>query len=60
MFEGWAQSGRFDGVKVAQLHGWADGFRSLTEVIGIDYIPPEIPPGAPVSLMKFMSLRMFK
>jgi hypothetical protein len=58
MFEGWAQSDQTDPVNVARLHGWADGFRSLIEVIGADYIPPEAPPGAPVSLMKFMALKM--
>jgi hypothetical protein len=59
MFEGWAQSDRTAPLNVARLHGFADGFRSLTAVVGIDYIPPEPPPGAPVSLMKFMALKMF-
>jgi hypothetical protein len=58
MFEGWAQSDRTDPVNVARLHGWADGFRSLVEVVGTDYIPPEPWPGAPVSLMKFLAVQM--
>jgi hypothetical protein len=58
MFEGWAQSDRTDCVNVARLHGWSDSFRSLVEVVGIDYVPPEAPPGAPVSLIKFMALKM--
>lgn len=58
MFEGWAQSDRTDCVNVARLHGWSDSFRSLVEVVGIDYVPSEAPPGAPVSLMKFMALKM--
>jgi hypothetical protein len=33
MFEGWAQSDQTDPVNVARLHGWADGLRSLVEVI---------------------------
>jgi hypothetical protein len=57
MFEGWAQSDQVDPVKVARLHGWADGFRSLVEVVGVDYVPPETPPGAPVSLMKFLAVQ---
>ena len=59
MFEGWAQSDPTDPLNVARLHGFADGFRSLTEVIGLDFIPPAAAPGAPVSLMKFMALKMF-
>lgn len=59
MFEGWAQSDRTDCVNVARLHGWADGFRSLIEVIGADYLPPAASPDAPVSLMKFMALKIF-
>jgi hypothetical protein len=58
MYEGWAQSDRTDCVNVARLHGWSDGFRSLVEVVGIDYVPPEAPPGAPVSLVKFLALKM--
>jgi hypothetical protein len=58
MFEGWAQGDRTDPVNVARLHGWADGFRGLVEVVGTDYVPPEPPPGAPVSLMKFLALKM--
>jgi hypothetical protein len=58
MFEGWAQSDQVDPVKVARLHGWADGFRSLVEVVGADYAPPEASPGAPVSLMKFLAVQM--
>ncbi|WP_334400447.1 hypothetical protein [Bradyrhizobium sp. AZCC 2289] len=58
MYEGWAQSDRTDCVNVARLHGWSDGLRSLVEVIGIDYVPPEAPPGAPVSLVKFLALKM--
>jgi hypothetical protein len=58
MYEGWAQSERTDCVNVARLHGWSDGLRSLVEVIGIDYVPPEAPPGAPVSLVKFLALKM--
>jgi hypothetical protein len=58
MFEGWAQSDRTDCVNVARLHGWADGLRSLVEVVGADYIPSQASPGAPVSLMKFMALKM--
>jgi len=58
MFEGWAQSDQVDPVKVARLHGWADGFRSLVEVVGTDYIPPEASPDAPVSLMKFLAVQM--
>jgi hypothetical protein len=58
MFEGWAQSDRTDCVNVARLHGQADSLGSLVEVVGADYIPPEAPPGAPLSLMKFMALQM--
>jgi hypothetical protein len=58
MYEGWAQSGRADFVNVARLHGWSDGLRSLIEVIGIDYVPSEAPPGAPVPLVKFLALKM--
>jgi hypothetical protein len=58
MFEGWAQGDRMNCVNVARLHGWSDGLRSLIEIIGIDYLPPEVPPGAPVSLLKFMALKM--
>jgi hypothetical protein len=58
MYEGWAQSDRTDCVNAARLHGWSDGFRSLVEVVGIDYVPPEAPPGAPVSLVKFLALKM--
>ncbi|MDO9459276.1 MAG: hypothetical protein Q7N95_04075 [Alphaproteobacteria bacterium] len=58
MFEGWAQSDRMDCVNVAMFHGYADGLRSLVEAVGPDFIPPPAPPGAPVSLMKFMALRM--
>ena len=58
MYEGWAQSDRTDCVNVARLHGWSDGFRSLVKVVGIDYVPPEASPGAPVSLMKFMAFKM--
>ncbi len=58
MYEGWAASDRTDCVNVARPHGWSDGLRSLVEVVGIDYVPPEAPPGAPVSLMKFMALKM--
>jgi hypothetical protein len=58
MYEGWAQSDRADCVNVARLHGWADGFRSLVEVVGVDYVPPEAPPGTAVSLIKFMALKM--
>jgi hypothetical protein len=58
MFEGWAQSDRTDSVNVARLHGWADGFRSLVDVVGADFVPPKVPPGAPVSLMKFMALKI--
>jgi hypothetical protein len=57
MYEGWAQSGT-DCVNVARLHGWSDGLRSLVEVVGIDYVPPEAPPGAPVSLVKFLAVKM--
>ena len=58
MFEGWAQSDLTDSVNVARLHGWADGVRSLAEIAGADYAPPEAPPGATVSLMSFMARRM--
>jgi hypothetical protein len=58
MYEGWAQSDRTDCVNVARLHGWSDGLRSLVEVIGINYVPPEAPPGAPVSLVKFLAVKM--
>jgi hypothetical protein len=58
MFEGWAQGDRIDPVRVAIMHGLADGLRSLVEVIGADFIPPAAPPGAPVSLIKFMALKM--
>ena len=58
MYEGWAQGDRVDSVNVARLHGWSDGLRSLVEVIGIDYVPPEASPGAPVSLVKFLALKM--
>jgi hypothetical protein len=58
MYEGWAQSDRTDCVNVARLHGWSDGLRSLVEVIGIDYVPPEAAPGAPVSLVKFLAGKM--
>jgi hypothetical protein len=60
MFEGWAQGDRVDPVQVAHLHGWADGLRSLVEVIRADYVPPAAPPGAPVSLIKFIALKMFE
>jgi len=58
MFEGWAQSDRMDCVNVARFHGYADGLRSLVDVVGADFIPPPATPGAPVSLIKFMALRM--
>ncbi|SIO56184.1 hypothetical protein SAMN05443247_08216 [Bradyrhizobium erythrophlei] len=58
MYEGWAQSDRTDCVNVARLHGWSDGLRILVEVVGIDYVPPEPPPGAQVSLMKFLAVKM--
>jgi hypothetical protein len=58
MFEGWAQSDQVDPVQVARLHGFADGFRSLVEVVGTDYVPPEASPDAPVSLMKFLAVQM--
>jgi hypothetical protein len=58
MYEGWAQNDRTVSINVARLHGWADGFRNLVEVVGVDYIPPAPAPGAPVSLMKFMALKM--
>jgi hypothetical protein len=58
MYEGWAQSDRADCVNVARLHGWSDGFRSLVEVVGIDYVPPEAPSWARVSLVKFIALKM--
>jgi hypothetical protein len=58
MYEGWAQSDRVNSVNVASLQGWADGLRSLVEVVGADYIPPKASPGAPVSLIKFMAIKM--
>lgn len=58
MFEGWAQSDQVDPVRVARLHGFADGFRSLVDVVGTDYVPPEASPDAPVSLMKFLAGQM--
>lgn len=58
MYEGWAQDGRLEGVDVARLHGWADGFRSLVEVVGTEYDPPEAAPGARVSLLKFLAAQM--
>jgi hypothetical protein len=58
MYEGWAQSDSVNCINVARLHGWSDGFRSLVEVVGIDYVSPKAPAGAPVSLMKFMALQM--
>jgi len=58
MFEGWAQSDEVEPVKVARLHGWADGFRCLVDVVGADYIPPPASPDAPVSLMKFLAVQM--
>ena len=58
MFEGWAQGDRMDCVHVPMFHGYADGLRSLVEVVGPDFMPPPAPPGAPVSLMKFIALKM--
>jgi hypothetical protein len=58
MYEGWAQSDQTDPINVARLHGWADGFRSLVEVVGADYVPPEAAPDAPVSLLKFLAGQM--
>jgi len=58
MFEGWAQGDRMDCVHVAMYHGYADSLRSLVEGVGADFVPPAAPPGAPVSLIKFMALRM--
>lgn len=58
MFEGWAQSDRMDCVHVAMFHGYADGLRGLVEVIGADFVPPPAPPSTPVSLIKFMALKM--
>lgn len=58
MYEGWAQSDRTDSVNVARLHGWSDGLRSLVEIVGTDYVPPDAPPGAPVSLVKFLAVKM--
>jgi hypothetical protein len=58
MYEGWAQGDRTDPVNVARLHGWADGFRSLVEVVGTDYVPPEASPDAPVSLLKFLAVQI--
>jgi hypothetical protein len=58
MYEGCAQSDRTDCVGVARLHGWSDGLRGLVEVVGIDYVPPEAPPGAPVSLVQFLAVKM--
>jgi exodeoxyribonuclease V alpha subunit len=46
------------GFKRSEEHGWSDGFRSLVEVVGIDYVPPEAPSGARVSLVKFIALKM--
>jgi hypothetical protein len=58
MYEGWAQSDRTDCVNVARLHGWSDGLRSLVDVVGIGYVPPEAPPDAPISLVKFLAFKM--
>jgi hypothetical protein len=58
MYEGWAQSDRTDCVNVARLHGWSDGLRGLVEVVGINYVPPVTPPGATVSLVKFLAIKM--
>ena len=58
MFEGWAQGDRLDCVNVAKYLGYADGFRSLVEVVGTDYVPPEASADAPVSLFKFLAGQM--
>jgi hypothetical protein len=60
MFEGWAQSGRTDSINMARLLGWADGFRSLAAEVRADYVPPEPPPDAAASLLKFMARKMFE
>jgi len=60
MFEGWAQSGRTDSINMARLLGWADEFRSLASEVRADYVPPEPPPDAAASLLKFMARKMFE
>ncbi len=60
MFEGWAQDGRVDLIDMARLLGRADGLRSLVAEVGADYVPPEPPPDARPSLLKFMARQMFR
>jgi hypothetical protein len=45
MYEGWAQDSRVNGVDMARLLGWADSFRELAAVAGVDYEPPAMVPG---------------
>jgi hypothetical protein len=60
MFEGWAQDSRLDLIDMARLLGRADGLRSLVAEVGADYVPPEPPPDARPSLLKFMARQMFR
>jgi hypothetical protein len=40
LLEGWAQCDLTDPAEAARLLGWAGGFRTLIEAVGIDYEPP--------------------
>jgi hypothetical protein len=55
MFEGFAQDDRFDGVDIARLLGWTDGYRTLARAIGSDYDPPAKAAGEPNSLLKSLA-----
>jgi hypothetical protein len=58
LYEGWAQDGEQASLDMAQLLGWADGFRILAAAIGSEYKPPPNVPGEPDSLLKFMAKKM--
>jgi hypothetical protein len=58
MYEGWAQDSRINGIDMARLLGWADGFRELAAVAGVDYEPAAMVPGEPDTLLQFLAKKM--
>ena len=45
-------------IDMARLLGWADGFRELAAVAGVDYEPAAMVPGEPDTLLQFLAKKM--